>query len=233
MYKILSIEEYFELHPEIKDNPDNDWVKQSINDKDCHGLMEKGMLKFYSKQWAIGGGFSGNCSIYTIVDYSKHMVPKGRRKVDIEGGYKFVDSPDMNDLIPFELKPIKQLIEEELFNNERSIYTYPYRFRDRYQAILSVYVGDHLCKNSEFPEDLVRQIQCELTPIEWKSVLKNMHNISYSLEMPSQEEPIRVRIDGIDDGAVEGIFNNYETARECLRISSYHNTFQKPFFSTD
>ena len=233
MYKILSIEEYLELHPEITKSQEYNCFKQCTENEERSGLIEMGILKFDSKQWAPGGGFTGHCSIYTIIDYSKHMVPKGRKKVDIEGGHKFVDSPDMNDLIPFELKPVKQLIEEELFNNERSIYTYPYRLRDRYQKNLLVYVGDNLCQKSELPEDLVREIQCELAPIEWRDVLKNIHNISYSLEMPSQEEPIAVRIDGIDDGAVEGIFSDYETAKNCLRISSYHNKFQKPFFSTD
>jgi hypothetical protein len=80
-----------------------------------------------------------------IEDYSKALFPKGRQRIETDKGIDYVDSPDMYDLIPYELKTSKELIEQELFNNKRSIYTYPHRFRERYESDLTTYVGDTKC----------------------------------------------------------------------------------------
>ena len=230
MYNILTVEQYFELYPEMKQD---DWFNRCIKPYCPHGTLETGVLQFPEDYGAVGCGFTGNCSVYSIVDYSKVLEPKGRKRIETENGVDYVDSPDMHDLIPYELKTSKELIEQELFNNKKSVFTYPYRFRERYEDALITYVNGEKCTKTEYEEDILRVILSELTDLEWRQVLQEQHSITWSLESVTKEFPIRLRIDGSDDGAVEGIFKTYLEAQRQLKFQSYNDSFKSPFFYTD
>lgn len=232
-YKILTIDEYFAKYPAMKEN---EWFNTCFFPKNKTGILRSGILQFEENEWAIGGGFEGNCSIYTIRDYRKYFDPKGRKKVEItEQEYYFVNSPDMNDMIPFNLLSIKELVQDEIANNFTSIFTYPRRFQDKYANALKVVIGDMVLGSSNFPIELISDIEKELTPLEWKSVLIHRNRLIWSLESVSKEQPIKLRIDGIDDGAVEGLFESLEQAEKALKYNSFVGSerWELPFFRTD
>jgi len=228
-FKILTIDEYFTKNPLMKND---EWFNSCFNPKNDSGLIEKGILQFPEDEWAIGGGFEGNCSIYTIRDYRNHFEPKGRKKIETKEGWDYIDSPDMNDMMPFDLLSVQTLISNEIESNHTSIFTYPRRFTDKYKEILMIKIGDSMCQKSNFPIDLIPEIEKELTPIEWKNVLVKRHRIVWSIQSVSQEQPIRVRVSGIDDGAIEGLFEDITDAKMKLHMASFMG-FEDPFFHTD
>jgi hypothetical protein len=228
-FKIITIDEYFSDYPEMKDD---EWFNSCFNPKNDTGLLKKGILQFPLDSWAIGGGFVGNCSIYTIRDYRDCFTPKGRKKIETNEGYDYIDSPDMNDMIPFELLSIQTLISNEIESNHTSTYTYPQRFTAKYKECLLIKIGDTICQKSNFPPDLIPEIEKELTSIEWKFVLTKRHRLEWSIQSVSQEQPIKVRVSGIDDGAIEGLFETLAEAEKKLSFCS-HVGFESPFFSTD
>jgi hypothetical protein len=72
MYKILTLEQYFESYPVMIND---DWFNACIKPI-CHSsILETGVLQFPEDYVAIGCAFEGNCSIYKIEDYSKALFP--------------------------------------------------------------------------------------------------------------------------------------------------------------
>ena len=229
IFEILTIDEYLTKNPLMKKD---EWFNLCFNPKNDSGLIEKGILQFSEDNWAIGGGFEGNCSIYTIRDFREHKEPKGRVKVVTGDGYDFIGSPDMNDLVPFDLLSIKTLVENEIDSNYTSIFTYPRRFTNKYAQELKLVIGDTVCQKSNFPIKLIPDIEKELTLIEWKYILIKRHQLRWSINSVSQEQPIKIRISGIDDGAVEGLFENIADAKRELHMASFMG-FKDSFFHTD
>ena len=228
-FKILTIDEYITKNQLMKND---EWFNSCFNPQNDSGLIEKGILQFPEDEWAIGGGFEGNCSIYTIRDFREHKITKGRTKVVTDDGYDFIDSPDMNDLVPFDLLSIKTLVKNEIKGNYTSVFTYPRRFTNKYAQELKVVIGGTVCQECNFPIKLIPDIEKELTEIEWKYVLIKRNQLRWSITSVSQEQPISIRISGIDDGAVEGLFENIDDAKRKLHEASFMG-FKDPFFHTD
>ena len=180
------------------------------------GAVEIGMLHFSKSEWVPGGAWPGNYGMYHIIDYRIAKDTKGRKKVEIEGGYDFVDWEGMNDEIPYPLKTTKQNITKEVARKRVSLYNFPYRFYLKYKDRLLIKIGDTLCQNTDLSESMLAEILDEMTPFERSVYEQSLYKIDVSL-YPSIEQPVLVRMTGIDDGAEEALFPSVEKAQESIK----------------
>lgn len=200
------------------------------------GDVEVGMIHFSKSEWVPGGAWPGNYGMYHIRDYRITKEVKGRKKVEIEGGYDYVDWEGMNDEIPYPLKTTKQNIAKEVARKRVSLYNFPHRFYLKYKDRLIIKIGNTVCGPTDIPKQLLIEILNEMTPFERSIYEQSLYKIDVSL-YPSIEQPVNVRITGIDDGAEEALFPSVEEAQESMKEISLFNLKdtrrQRGFQSTD
>lgn len=181
----------------------------------------KMMIKFCKEDYVPGGAWPGDYGLFTVIDYTKLKLKKGKKKVFVsESEYNFVDSPDMNDLVPYELPTTAELIESERKRAKHSIYNIPGRLRKEYVDKLIVTINGTRAQGSELTEDMLEEAISKMTTTEYAYYLRKINNIDIDL-YPTVELPIKVRICGVDDGAVEaqfGSMDEYEKVFEYMSL---------------
>jgi len=204
------------------------FIRLTENDRNQPGVVEMGMLKFFENDWVPGGAWPGNYGMYDITDFTKYKSHKGRKRIEIEGGYDFIDSTDMFDLIPYPLLSTQENILAEVERKRLSIYNVPHRFHERYKDKLIIMINDTKCSESKLTEDMIREVLSEMTPAEKSKYQQSLYKINVSL-YPSIEMPICIRIDGIDDGAEEALFDTFDNAKKSLEDIALHNNSNRRY----
>lgn len=203
------------------------------------GYLETGVILFPNSTCPPGGGFAGNAALYHIVDFRQVRQVRGRRLAhdSTPQHVRYEDWSGMLKLAPYPIKPIRKLVREELAHNCRSIYTYPARFRVSTAKARSMKVDGHCCQRTQYTTGELTGIRNQLTPQEWRVVYSRLYQLHWALTTACQELPIRIRIHGRDDGALEGIFPTLLTARRALHaatVTCSRSSFEHcGFFSTD
>lgn len=175
------------------------------------------MMPFPKEEWVPGGSWPGGYGRICITDFSKYKQPIGRKKVTIsDTEYKFVDSPDMHKLVTKPLKSKEDIRKEELEYNRTSIYNFPYRFHQKYLKQLLVKINGSLAQDQKCKEWMIKEMISEMSEKEIAEYKKKIDRVCYSNETPSIELPVKIRIDGIDDGAEEILVESIEVANKIL-----------------
>lgn len=180
------------------------------------------MIKFIQDDYVPGCGWPDNYGLFTVTDFTKYKTPKGRKKVIIsESEHNYIDSPDMYDLIPYELHTTAELIEQERRRSKYSLYKIPGRFFQEYSKRLLVKINGELAQGDELTEEMLQEVISKMNPEEYACYLKAINNINIDL-WPTVELPIKVRICGVDDGAIEAQFSSMEKYNEFIeRVSMF------------
>lgn len=179
------------------------------------------MINFIEGYWVPGGAWPGNYGIFHVTDYRKYKTPKGRKRIDISPTeYDYVDSPDMYELVSYPLKTTAQLIEEDRERLKYSIYSIPNRFYKEYSEKLIITIGGQKCGGSKLTPEMLKEVISKMTPKEYGIYLQAINKIDIDL-YPSVELPIKIRIDGDDDGALEALFDADEIDEVVKRISMF------------
>jgi len=174
------------------------------------------MLQFPEGEWVPGGAWPGNYGRVSITDYSTYTVRKGRREITIaEGHTDYEDWDGMDDLVPYDLPTTAQNIQHTVARNRTSFYNLPYRIGEKYKARLLCKIGDTVCQGSQLTEEMLTEALSEMTPFERSKYEQSLYKIDVSL-YPSVEQPVKVRIDGNDDGAEEALFADMASAQDAL-----------------
>ena len=174
------------------------------------------MLYFHEEYSVPGGAWPGNYGLVSITDYSTRMVRRGGTWVtQPNGDMDLVDCEGMEDLIPEYLPTTAENIRKAMANKRTSYYSLPYRFIQKYQERLLIKVCGEEAQASNLTEEMLAEALSEMTPFERSKYEQCLYRIDVSL-YPSVEQPVRVRIDGIDDGAEEAFFGDMESALEAL-----------------
>lgn len=188
--------------------------------KEQPGVQSFMLLFDGESDWVPGGPFEGNYGVISITDFTKYKNVKGRKRVDIDSNhYDYVDSPDMHDLIPYELETTQQIIDKKVNRKKRSIYSFEGKYRsisEKYKEELRVYIGGQQCFESELSDKALSEVLASLTPQEYSKYLQSLYNIDISL-YPSIEFPVRIRIDGCDDGAQELLVGSVAEAKKIVK----------------
>ena len=160
------------------------------------------MVKFVDEEYSVvGGAWPGSFGMMRITDYTKYKSPKGLKRVDVgPNEYNYVDCPDKNELVPYDLKPIEQIIKEEKDRVKRCLYRIPYRFREQFENQLIVTINGRKAQGSELTDEMLSTMLNEMTDAERTQYEKSINEIDIDF-YPSIELPVIVRIDGVDDGA--------------------------------
>ncbi len=72
-------------------------------------------------------------------------------------------------------------------------------------------------------EGLLAEALSEMTPFERPKYEQSLYQIDVSL-YPSVEQPVQIRIDGVDDGAEVALFGDMDSAEGALRFIATRNT---------
>lgn len=198
--------------------------KKLLNHFDRSTGQDGLMLSFPENEWVPGHAWPGNYGRVVITDYSTYKVRKGRRKIVIaEGITDYEDWEGMDDLVPYALPTTAQNIERAVAKKRVSFYNLPYRFGEKYKERLLVTIAGTLAQGSDLTEEMLAEALAEMTPFERSKYEQSLFKIDVSL-YPSVEQPVRVRIDGIDDGAEEALFADMATAMNALEeIARWNN----------
>lgn len=178
--------------------------------------VSKMMIKFQKDDHIPGGAWPEHYGMMTLTDFNKVKRRKGRKEIPTEYGTTFIDSDDMNDLIHYELKTTKEIIDDWIKRCHNSWFYIPYTVTSKMERP-TVRVGDTICSRCDMTDKEMENIISLMSPVERAIHLKNITYAIASktiLEQPSVEFPYRIRIDGIDDGAVEKIFPTIEEAQD-------------------
>lgn len=185
------------------------------------------MLRFPEGEWVTGGAWPGNYGRVSIIDYRTYTVPKGRRKITLPNGdTDYEDWDGMNDLVIRDLPTTAQNIQREVARKRTSFYNMPHRFGEKYMEHLLCKIGDTVCQGSQLTEEMLAEVLAEMTPFERSKYEQSLYKIDVTL-YPSVEQPVKVRIDGNDDGAEEALFPDMESARDALEDIAWFNSHDR------
>lgn len=183
------------------------------------------MLRFIDEEYSVmGGAWPGSFGMMDITNYAKYKLPKGLKRVEVgPNEYNYVDCPDKNKLVPYELKSMAQIVAEEKDRVKRCLYRIPYRFRERFKNQLIVTINGEKAQGSELTDEMLSIMLSEMTADERTQYEKNICEIDITC-FPTVEFPIIVRIDGVDDGAMEKQFESMDKTTDFLtQISVLYN----------
>lgn len=217
---LLSIKEYKTL---FQNNTINDFFNDMAERRIKQpGNVEVGMIRFFNGEYVPGGPWNGNYGMYFITDFTRYKSVKGRKRVEIEGGYDYVDSSDMFDLVPYNLLSTEENIKAEVERKRKLLYNIPHRFFDIYRDKLTIMIGSQKCQGSNLTDRMLEEILLNMTSREKSKYQQSLYNIDVSL-YPSLELPVRIRIDGRDDGAEEALFESVDSAKKVMvELSGFH-----------
>jgi hypothetical protein len=191
---------------------------------DSYNKPHTWMLPFSDGDMAPGCPWPSNYGMVTITDYSKHMVPKGRKKiVHSNGDVDYEDQEGMDELVPYKLKTTMQNIADAVKRKRYSCYSLPHRFLERYQDRLKCRVNGDECQGDQLTEEMLAEALSELTPFERSKYEQLLYRIDVSLYI-SVEQPVMVCITGIDDGAEQALFADFDSAYEAFLEIARWNT---------
>lgn len=174
------------------------------------------MLLFDAGDWVPGGAWPGNYGRVTINDYSTRMVRRGHKKVILsENAYEYQDQEGMDDLVLYGLTTTAQNLQQELENKRTSLFSFPHRVHTGYQERLLVTINGEVAGGSNLTDEMLAEVMADLTPFERSKYEQSLYRLDVSL-WPSVEQPVQVRIDGIDDGAEEALFADVASAHKAL-----------------
>ena len=196
-----------------------DYFKDTTKRRKGDGVVEIAMIRFKRGEWVPGGAWPGNFGTVTITDYRKKKEPRGRRKVMTENGYNYEDWKGMNELIPAELKSIAELRNDERQYAMRSVYALPDRLRKIFSDRLIIKINGDDCSGSSLSDEMLVEARSMMTDEEkvaWDD-RRSKQTYEYKLD-PSIEFPVRMRIDGDDDGAAEICYPDVEMALMALKV---------------
>lgn len=180
------------------------------------------MIKFLNGYDVPGGEWPENYGRFCITDFTQYKSYKGRKRVYLSPTeYNYEDSPDMLELVSYPLKTTAQLIEEERKRLQHSLYSLPNRLRNVYKEKLIVTIDGQNAQASTLTTELLDEIISQMSPMEYATYLKLINCVDIEL-YPSVELPITIRIDGIDDGAIEVQFSNMTEVTSFIeRLSNF------------
>jgi hypothetical protein len=168
------------------------------------------MIKFQEEELVPGGAWPSNYGRFKITDFTKHKVAKGRKRIDISPKECiYVDSPDMHDLVSYELTTTENLIESKRKTEKYSLFNIPRRFYTEYANQLIVTIDGHKAQDNQLTQQMLDEVLKRMTKKELAEYLKKINRININL-YPSVELPITIRIDGNDDGAMECQFESMD-----------------------
>jgi hypothetical protein len=184
------------------------------------------MIKFADSEHVPGEEWPGNYGIFSITDYTKYKSPKGRKKIDISPNECiYIDSPDMNEWVSYPLQTTSELIESEKKYQKYSIYNIPHRFREELSSRLIITINGEKSQGSTLTEEMLQDVLSKMSPSEKSLYYRKINKVDIDL-YPSVEMPIIIRIDGIDDGAIESQFESLEKVNEFIsRISMFKSAY--------
>ena len=224
---LITVDEYLSLYgllPTLKQ--EIDYLKSITV---ARPGKEHWMLKFNEEyDWVPGGSFYNGYGRASITDYREYKSCKGRKRVQISANsYDYVDSPDMHDLVSEPLKTTEQVILDKIEYNRKYIYSFGRKkmieIEKVYKDQLIIYIGGQACSDSKLSQENLDKVISGLTPQEYAIYIKNVYKIDISL-YPTIEFPVRIRIDGSDDGAEEVFVSGVESAKKILIDLSLMNS---------
>lgn len=174
------------------------------------------MLEFPSTEHVPGGAWPGNYGRVTITDWRDRKMFRGGVKVVLENGdIEYHDQEGSRDLVPRVLNTTAQNIARAIESKRRSYHNLPHWVGDKYRERLLVKINGTVCQGYELTDEMLTEVLTEMTPFERSKYEQSLYNIDVSL-LPSVEQPIKVRIDGVDDCAEEALFADLESANKAL-----------------
>lgn len=180
------------------------------------------MLKFAKNEYVPGGNFKGNYGRCRITNYSKLKIQMGRKKVIIsENACKYVKTSNFGKLFKYPLKNTQTLIKKERERLKYSIWSFPDRFRKDLMENFPYYIDGILSYKDSINEKTRLEIFNKMSLKEQANYLKLINIVNIDL-IPSIELPIVIRIDGIDDGALE---MQLSTQDEVNHFIEYHSEY--------
>ena len=183
------------------------------------------MITFVDEEYSVvGGAWPGSFGMMRITNFAKYKSPKGLKRVDVgPNEYNYVNCPDKNELVPYDLKPIEQIIKEEKDRVKRCLYRIPHRFREQFENQLIVTINGQKSQGSELTDEMLSIMLSKMTDAERTQYEKSINEIDI-IGFPTVEFPIVVRIDGVDDGAMEKQFESMDKTTDFLtQISVLYN----------
>ena len=182
------------------------------------------MLFFPDSEWVPGGAWPGNYGMVYIIDYNTHMVRRGGVWVTRENGDQdYVDRDGMDDLVPYKLPTTAENISTSLAKRRLSYHNMPYWVGEKYKDRLLVTVAGTPSQSDQLTEEMLAEALAGMTPFDRSKYEQSLYKIDVSL-YPSVEQPVRFRIDGIDDGAEEALFADVASALKVLdKLTQYNN----------
>jgi hypothetical protein len=184
------------------------------------------MVKFGDSEYVPGGAWPGNYGRLQITDYTKYKTRKGRKRIDISPTECiYEDSPDMHDLVPYELTTTEKLIESQKKYEKYSLFNIPRRFYDEYAKQLIVTIQGQKAQGNQLTDQMLDEVLKRMTKEEFAQYLKKINRINIDL-YPSVELPITVRIDGNDDGAMERQFESMDKVKSFIEEHECFNFYR-------
>jgi len=183
------------------------------------------MIKFVDEEYSVvGGAWPGSFGMMSITNFAKYKLPKGLKRVDVgPNEYNYVDCPDKNELVPYDLKPMAQIVAKERDRVKRCLYRIPYRFRERFKNQLIVTINGQKAQGSKLTDEMLSIMLNEMTDAERTQYGKSINEIDIDF-YPSIELPVIVRIDGVDDGCLAKQFESMDKTTDFLtQISVLYN----------
>lgn len=167
------------------------------------------MINYTEGYWVPGGAWPGNYGIFYVTDYTQYKTPKGR------------------ELVSYPLKTTAQLIEEERHRLKYSIHSIPHRFYKEYSEKLFVTINGKKYVDSNLTPELLKDVISKMTPKEHGKYIQAINTVNIDL-WPSVELPIKIRIIGDDDGALEAQFRKDEVDEIIERLSVFSGGVHDP-----
>lgn len=200
-HKLLTKEEYFSLFEgQLKEQCYVDYFERETALRP--DVAELGFLKFDVTENPEGECFD--------------WVPGGAWP----GGYAryMIDNPE-------NAPTTQELLISEQEYEKHSLYALPGRLYKQFAEKLIVTVDGQKCQSSNLTKEMLAEALNLMTPAEKALHLRKQYRIDISL-YATAEFPVRIRLDGVDDGAEEVYVTTVKAAQDIIKELAFFNSQQ-------